>query len=476
MRTFVFKAGTSDKFWNIQLQGGSYTVTFGRSGTAGRAQTKTFADAAKAQAAHDKIVAEKLKEGYVETTAAAAAPTPALQEKLEAAIREDPDNPAPFAALADWLIEQGDPRGEFIQVQLALEDQGRSPSERKKLKQREEELLGAHRQEWVGSWEGLAPSTGPEGRAQMEFRSPKCGFVRGLLAVVTIDTLNVQCARALIRSTQTRFVRELYLGGWAYEEPNEYEAGRDVQEEDTAYPSRSVFPRWPYFANLRVFQLGWTSDESYADSCYFQCHLSGDVVHDLVKRMPHLEELYLFADRVDTAKLFALKTLHHLRVLQVYHCWHYPLERLARNPALGRLTHLLLHPKAGGAWTDAPAPYITFDGVRAILQSRHLTSLTHLRLRLTDLGDPGCEEFVRSGILRRLKMLDLRHGVITDAGARILAACPDVANLEVLDLSRNRLTAQGIAALRAINPRVLTDYQQDTEQAREYYLSEGDYE
>jgi len=39
---------------------------------------------------------------------------------------------------------------------------------------------------------------------------------------------------------------------------------------------------------------------------------------------------------------------------------------------------------------------------------------------------------------------------MTDEGARLLAACPDLKNLEVLDVSRNALTEEGLAALEAV--------------------------
>ncbi len=38
--------------------------------------------------------------------------------------------------------------------------------------------------------------------------------------------------------------------------------------------------------------------------------------------------------------------------------------------------------------------------------------------------------------------LDLRHGRITDAGARTLAACPELRNLAWLDVARNALSAE----------------------------------
>jgi uncharacterized protein (TIGR02996 family) len=473
MRTFEYSDARSHKFWNIEVQANTCTVHFGKVGTAGQTSTKTLADEAAAQATADRLIGEKLGKGYRETTVAASGPQ-ALRSALEAAIVEDPDDRAAHAALADFLMEQGDPQGEFIQVQLALEDDGLPAAQRRKLRRRETALLDAHRAEWVGAWAELASATGPEGRAQVDFPGPKpLGFVRGILAEVTIDDLNLDCARAFVSAPQTRLVRKLLLGGYAFEEPDDYEVGDlDFSGEGDEYdPSRLVLPRWPYFSNLRVFQFGWTSDESYLDRCRFQCHLSGIEVHELVRRMPRLEELYVFASRVDVGKLFALKTLSHLRVLQLYHNWEYPLEKLAANPAFSHLTHLLIHPKADGAW--ARAPYITRGGVRAVLRSPHLKSLTHLRLRLTDLGDEGCRDIVQSGILKRLKVLDLRHGCVGDEGARALAACADLKNLEQLDLSRNELTKQGIAILEATGVAVQTEQQHS---AGDRYLHEGDYE
>src|SRR5262249_39560117 len=133
-----------------------------------------------------------------------------------------------------------------------------------------------------------------------------------------------------------------------------------------------------HFANLRAFQLGWTSAEDYGSRCDFQCHEWVRNALSLVQRMPRLEELYLFASGVDAAKLFALKTLGSLRVLQVYHSYPYPLEKLAANPALGKLERLLLHPKAQGGWSKFGA-YITLKGVKALVRSPHLKALSQLR-------------------------------------------------------------------------------------------------
>lgn len=83
MRRFEFAEGSSQKFWEIELRGPEFDVRWGRIGTSGQAQTKTFASDAKAQAEHDKLIKEKTGKGYVEVGASASsaprvsAPTPA---------------------------------------------------------------------------------------------------------------------------------------------------------------------------------------------------------------------------------------------------------------------------------------------------------------------------------------------------------------------------------------------------------------
>jgi uncharacterized protein (TIGR02996 family) len=174
MHMFEFREEKSAKFWSIELQGKSFTVRFGKIGTTGQTQTKKFADEASAKKEYDKLVAEKVKKGYVEVGAAAAAPTgtakapraaegpkaatkaaaskkgaraaapppppvppPAPPSRhipagpattgssvldcLLAAVRAEPDDDAPRLVLSDWLEEHGDQaRAEFIRVQCQM--------------------------------------------------------------------------------------------------------------------------------------------------------------------------------------------------------------------------------------------------------------------------------------------------------------------------------------------------------------------
>jgi uncharacterized protein (TIGR02996 family) len=475
MRKFTFNDGKSDKFWNIDLQGDRLTVTLGRRGTAGRTLTKQFADAEKAHAAYDKLIAAKVKKGYREEAAPASRP---IQRALEEALLADPEDQAAHAAYADCLTEAGDPRGEFIQVQLSLEDACHSAQERQELHKREQALLVPHGREWLGE---LAPylldqrgvgDTAETYYARYHAAEPyQFQFARGWLDSLHVPSLTVAFARVLAQAPQVRLLRRLTIEEVANETVAEYESGGDIPAANDDSPGLFPLIRSPHLSTVRVLRVG-EHCEGPETHGYGSCHTRCEGGVELIAKMPRLEELYLFARSVDTETLFAIPTLGHLRILQVYHEWNYPLERLARNPCLGRLTHLLLHPHG---LEPGDQPYINLAGLRALLQPGRLPSLTHLQLRLSDMGDRGCEEIVRSGILKRLKMLDLRHGCITDAGARTLADSPDLKNLELLDVNRNSLTAAGIAALMGVGIPVAADDQHNAREIEQnLYLYEGD--
>lgn len=380
-----------------------------------------------------------------------------LRDVLEETLFANPDDLASHAAYADHLTEQGDPRGEFIQVQLALEDFSRSPEQRRELAEREEELFQKHGRAWLGE---LAPYLLDKRRETNKFR-----FARGWLDTVQFQEVDLDLARILAKSSQTRLLRVLAIDNVARQE-GDYTPAADVPDGLT-HPATHVLVRSAFLGNLRVLQWG----EMPQDEEYFSCHMGGENVEHLIARLPRLEELYLLAHDVNLAAIFRLP-LPRLRVLQVYHLTEYPLEILAANSSLTHLSHLRLHPHA--LIPGDEQAYVRLPGVRAVVNSPHLQALNNLGVRLCDMGDEGCEEIVRSGILKRLKVLDLMHGRVTDRGALVLAACPETKNLELLDLTDNRLTVTGIAALQALGIQVLSgdQYTGDGEE----YLYNGDIE
>jgi uncharacterized protein (TIGR02996 family) len=458
MRSFQYSDAKSHKFWNIDVSGKSFTVTYGKVGSAGQSQTKTFPTPEKAQAEADKLIREKTGKGYVETTPKAAS---SEVEALEEAVRADPHDRAAHSALADWLADHGDPRGEFMQVQLALEDESRSAAERKKLRAREQALLKKHEKEWVGAWADAVPE--PTGYDDYKDVDPTGGkkyvFGGGLLTTLNVGRLTVPIARAVVAAPELKFVRHLFVGAVASEpeeEEEEFEEGPDVLEGVDRYHGQYPLLRWPQLRYVRRFGWGWPAKEDDKDY-YFSCWMPGDHVYDFVKQMPDVEELRVFAHVRDANKLVALP-MPNLRVFQLYHSWSYPLDKLAANKTVANLTAILCHPH--GLEHD-DKPYIRLKQLQALCRAPHLTRLTHLRLRCSDVGDAGAKEIARSGILKRLKVLELQLGCVSDEGAKALAESPDIKNLELLDLSHNALTQEGIAALKATGVKVVAEQQHD---------------
>jgi len=66
-RHFEFVEGSSSKFWEVSQTGNDLTVRFGKIGTQGQTQTKSFDDVAAARKHADKLIGEKTKKGYVES-------------------------------------------------------------------------------------------------------------------------------------------------------------------------------------------------------------------------------------------------------------------------------------------------------------------------------------------------------------------------------------------------------------------------
>jgi uncharacterized protein (TIGR02996 family) len=107
---------------------------------------------------------------------------------LFAEIAANPADDAPRQVLADHLLERGDPRGEFIALQLS----GTDPA-------REHALVAKHAKSWLGPLAGVVAI-------------PKCRFERGFLVETTIDTDATEPLRRVIGDPAWSTVERLRLG------------------------------------------------------------------------------------------------------------------------------------------------------------------------------------------------------------------------------------------------------------------------
>jgi uncharacterized protein (TIGR02996 family) len=108
-RYFEFSEGTSNKFWEVWVEGNKVLTRYGKIGANGQTTIKDEASPANAKALHDKLVKEKTGKGYLERggapAAAAEAPPPAAAKKAA---------PAPVAAMKqEAVVEPGFRRFEF---------------------------------------------------------------------------------------------------------------------------------------------------------------------------------------------------------------------------------------------------------------------------------------------------------------------------------------------------------------------------
>ena len=63
MKTYIYQDEKSHKFWAVEQQGNELHINWGKVGTNGQSQVKSFADAAAAAKAELKLIAEKTKKG-----------------------------------------------------------------------------------------------------------------------------------------------------------------------------------------------------------------------------------------------------------------------------------------------------------------------------------------------------------------------------------------------------------------------------
>lgn len=122
------------------------------------------------------------------------------------------------------------------------------------------------------------------------------------------------------------------------------------------------------------------------------------------------------------------------------------LPRLADWPLLDRIERLeLAHTKDSSPFAS---PYLRDGPILALLSSRYLTRLTQLDLRGQGIEGPALQAIVDSGLLSRLRSLELAgNKAVGDRLVRRLASSPS--RLERLSLTGTNLTPHGLRALLA---------------------------
>lgn len=136
---------------------------------------------------------------------------------LELALAANPDDFATHAAYADLLTEQGDPRGDYIRLQLALEDRNQPLEHLRAMEQEAFELRQRHQAEWLGPLGGHADivAWGNSLGTQVSVQRPNVEFTmrRGWLNEVRVRNLSSEVQDALVECPIARLITELTIQG-----------------------------------------------------------------------------------------------------------------------------------------------------------------------------------------------------------------------------------------------------------------------
>jgi uncharacterized protein (TIGR02996 family) len=269
-----------------------------------------------------------------------------LRQALEAALAENPDDLAAHMAYADHLMEQGDPLGESIQVQLALESPGNTTAQRDNLHRREQELARAHHREWLGGLAG--PLLGEEGQVSLFFQvhgikgqNGSVSFHRGWLARMFIRRLDAETASALVAAPQTRLLWQLRI--------------------DSCRPNASLAAA-RYLGQVRRFDLGARDD-------------SVPWVVETLRHMPRLEELRIQATGYSVIDLLRLPVMGKVRVLGLAGMTNLACQWLSHAAVLSQLRVL-----------DLSDSLITDEGARFLASAPDLAHLDRLDIQGTEVG------------------------------------------------------------------------------------------
>lgn len=355
-------------------------------------------------------------------------------------IRANPDDDGPRLVFADWLDEQGDPRGAFIRVQLALaqleqeeaaagtENLGRTDRDhtRARLQLDEQELRDAHEKEWKAPFNGLAYS--PD-------------FRRGFVEEVKVDArVFVHRAPELFDAAPLRHVHLLNLGGSltaALQVPLLSRlAALTIHASYAGEPLARAVASCEHLAGLKRLHLSRNRFDDRAAELLATC-----------PTLAGLEELDLAGNELGESGARSLAASPHIGSVRYLELQGNRLgpggaEVLASSERLANLRRLGLAENDIGA-SRLQSTSRMHELLRVPILDLSTNGLTAAGLQVILTRPPGPSE---PGAVR-LQDLDLSHNELGDAGARVLASCPQLDGLRALRLARCALGDDGARAL-----------------------------
>jgi uncharacterized protein (TIGR02996 family) len=305
----------------------------------------------------------------------------AMDDAFLGAILAEPDDDTPRLVYADWLEERGDPRGEFIRLQVGLFEANGSAQMVQIV--RAQELLIANEETWAATVRPLVA---------------ECQFERGFVTGITLPL------DAFLEHADTLFARAPI---------------QRVKISDVGTRIAQIAAN-PYLERLSGLDL---SGNGLGDT--------GARILAADAHLPRLDSLNLGMNFMDIEGVRALAKagrLSRLRRLALEHnhvhdMGAYALASAANLSGLRELN--LKHAE------------ITTTGARYLAETTCLVELRSLDLSHNGLGDSGARALAKPKKLAHLRELRLRDCSIGATAARALADSPLAGRLKCLDLRGN---------------------------------------
>ncbi|OWK45135.1 TIGR02996 domain-containing protein [Fimbriiglobus ruber] len=356
------------------------------------------------------------------------------REALEAALAARPNDVVRHSAYADLLMEEGDPRGDYIRLALACEDRDQPADRLRALEQEAFALRQRYEAEWLGPLaKFIDPPTGSSVGAMVASRNVEVTWKRGWLYNVDVNVLRADLAAALAACPVARALQRFTV----------MQTRPGPPAATPRSPAFIPLVRAPWLPALRHFAFGpIVSGQSVLHLTEIENFVAG------ARRLKRLE----FRGSVEDWSRFWARSPRRLRRLEITTSDPIPFRILESCERLGNLRRIQL-----GSITHRQYPgprTITPDELRTFFRSPHFPALRYLTLRLPQFGDVGIDELIASGLIDRLRGLDLTGCGITDDGAQELAVCPAVSRLKYLRVDDNQLSPVGIDALAGVGVTV----------------------
>jgi uncharacterized protein (TIGR02996 family) len=447
-----------DKFWEVFVDGNSVKTRFGKVGSQGQMRLKDFKSKSEAETDLEGQVAKKVKEGFAEAAGGGGGATKAVASAksnpaLEKAILANPLDDTAYMVYADWLQDQGDPRGELIALQAGGKDK-----EAKKL-------LDKHIDYFLGPL-----------KAHQKTHDDDLG-----------NNARVN-SKAWIKENQQAFK---WKNGFIYRLRLAYNAYVDDTFKDKTLAKDVLAPLLAHPSGKYIVEIALNENGEVADDDL------QDIIDVLAKHAPlTLRKLHI-GDNVDQISWYRVGNLGKLWKA-VPNLTHFEIE--AGEFTLGNIELPNLEWakfKTGGlAKADAKSiakakwPKLahlevfygdeeyggdaTAKDVLPLLDRTDLPKLKYLAVKNAMFQNELVPYLARSRLVKQLTTLDLSEGVLTDDSVDSFLSHADAFKHLVLDVSETYLSKDALKKLKGVAKQIIAKDMRDDDDPEYRYVGTGE--